>query len=130
MHYRKLPETLKTTSPMPVLKEMGSFSFLFPDWRLCDRLFVFARAMTWRSAMFEQEIARYQPAPADSSLLSVEGRLPIPGMRLHVRPQDRIDVGLIAPLSSEPGQQIGIETHRDRLFWLRHNHSRRLPEGF
>jgi hypothetical protein len=49
-------------------------------------------------------------------------------MGVHIGAQDCVDAGLIAALAPKPRQQIGIDTHCDRLFAARHDNACRLPE--
>ena len=50
-------------------------------------------------------------------------------MGIHIRPQDRIDAGLITAPTAKPRQQIGIDPHRDRLLAARHHNAGLLPHN-
>ena len=51
-------------------------------------------------------------------------------MRLHIRPQNRIDASLVPALLPEPGQQVRIQSHGDNGFSRGPHHASVFPERF
>jgi len=49
--------------------------------------------------------------------------------RLHISPQDGVDASLVAALSPEPAQQVGVESHGHDGFQRGHDDLGIFPEG-